>query len=567
MKHLKYYLLFILTVLTAIGCNDAIGTDLSGRPYIHTAKTSYRVNAGAKYIIKTFTDSLGTASKSFRWSVRNPEIADIVAGEGSSGILTAKAPGTTVLKVESEDGSVQYYADLTVSEESYERLLAIGNSFSDDALLYYLHDMASESGHKLLICNLYIGGCSLQRHWENVQNDAPDYILQRINLDGSRDDIKNSRISQTLLDENWDYISLQQVSQESGIYEGYQEYLPKLVDYVKKLSTNPDLKLLLHQTWAYAEDSQHDGFKNYSRDQLKMYHAIMDAVAKAKDLVKADLVIPSGTAIQNGRTSYIPDSRFTRDGYHLSLDLGRYIAACTLYEALYGNVKSIKFKPKGLSEYDARLAREAATQAVAKPFSITKLTEYNQPPRREYTLTAPILIDFGQSPTEAPGVNNFVKPDDHIASLVNRKGDPTDFLMVAVDRPFGSIDRGAMADNSLGLPATVARDCIFADGIKVPFFSFKFSNLDREQEFDIYCYGNIDDRNTQVTYSLTGNRKEKQDLVMDFNKDKMVIFRKVKPSVDGSFLLRAEPGPRNTQWARFYCINAMIIAPAGAPLQ
>ncbi len=59
-----------------------------------------------------------------------------------------------------------------------------------------------------------------------------------------------------------------------------------------------------------------------------MYQAIADAVKKAAKVNKIKIVIPSGTAIQNARTSFIGD-HLNRDGYHLDVKIGRYTAACT----------------------------------------------------------------------------------------------------------------------------------------------------------------------------------------------------------------------------------------------
>ena len=50
---------------------------------------------------------------------------------------------------------------------------------------------------------------------------------------------------------------------------------------------------MLHQTWAYASTSNHGGFKNYNRDQLTMYHAIVDAVKKAGKAYKIKMIIPT----------------------------------------------------------------------------------------------------------------------------------------------------------------------------------------------------------------------------------------------------------------------------------
>ena len=41
------------------------------------------------------------------------------------------------------------------------RVLAIGNSFSQDAVEQYLHELGEAEGYELVIGNLFIGGCSL----------------------------------------------------------------------------------------------------------------------------------------------------------------------------------------------------------------------------------------------------------------------------------------------------------------------------------------------------------------------------------------------------------------------
>ena len=51
------------------------------------------------------------------------------------------------------------------------KILAIGNSFSEDASAY-IHQMAEIAGYDVQIVNLYIGGCPLERHWQNVENNG-----------------------------------------------------------------------------------------------------------------------------------------------------------------------------------------------------------------------------------------------------------------------------------------------------------------------------------------------------------------------------------------------------------
>ena len=55
-----------------------------------------------------------------------------------------------------------------------KKILAIGNSFSQDAV-HYLPELAKLSGVDARICTLYIGGCRLSLHHENMLSDRKVY--------------------------------------------------------------------------------------------------------------------------------------------------------------------------------------------------------------------------------------------------------------------------------------------------------------------------------------------------------------------------------------------------------
>ena len=62
------------------------------------------------------------------------------------------------------------------------KILAIGNSFSQDAT-HYLQQIAAADTVDMKVVNLYIGGCSLERHWNNIQSEAEkirDSIIEAI---------------------------------------------------------------------------------------------------------------------------------------------------------------------------------------------------------------------------------------------------------------------------------------------------------------------------------------------------------------------------------------------------
>ena len=252
------------------------------------------------------------------------------------------------------------------------KILAIGNSFSQDAVEQYLHELAEAEGISTIIGNMYIGGCSLERHVKNARDNASAYAYRKIGTDGKKRAKSKMSLETVLADADWDYVSLQQASPFSGMYETYEASLPELIEYVK-VRLPKKTKLMLHQTWAYASTSKHSGFKNYNRDQLTMYQAIVDAVKKAAKANKVKIIIPSGTAIQNARTSFIGD-HLNRDGYHLDVKVGRYTAACTWFERIFKhNVVGNPYGPEGLDEARKTVAQKAAHAAVKHPYKVTDL--------------------------------------------------------------------------------------------------------------------------------------------------------------------------------------------------
>ncbi len=211
------------------------------------------------------------------------------------------------------------------------RILAIGNSFSQDATAY-LHSIANADGVDITVVNLYIGGCSLETHWNNILEDKAAYEYERNGLSTGR----FISIKEALLEEEWDYVTLQQVSSESGIIDSYYPYITNLSEYVTQLA--PQAIQLLHQTWAYELDSDHGGFINYNKDQWNMYDKIVETYQRVSEDLKLE-IIPCGKIIQSLRN--LPEFDYAnggislcRDGFHMNLVYGRYAVAAVWYESI-----------------------------------------------------------------------------------------------------------------------------------------------------------------------------------------------------------------------------------------
>lgn len=258
------------------------------------------------------------------------------------------------------------------SDDGVIRILAIGNSFSQDAIENYLHQLAEASGKQTIIANMYIGGCTLERHYNNAQNNTAAYSYRKIGVDGKKVSKEGVTLETALKDEKWDYVSLQQGSPLSGLYETYTPYLSYLISYIRDLAPG-NVKLIWHQTWAYAANCTHSGFANYNKDQLTMYHAIVDAARQCVTHYGFDILVPVGTAVQNARTTFIGD-RMNRDGQHLNVYYGRYTAACTWLEAVLGvNPIGCSFVAPNMSESLKIAAQTAAHEACKTPDAVTDL--------------------------------------------------------------------------------------------------------------------------------------------------------------------------------------------------
>ena len=221
------------------------------------------------------------------------------------------------------------------------KILFIGNSFSQDATRY-IQDI---SRGELFVRNLYIGGCSLAMHAENIKENRESY-------DFETDAVATRKISikEALSLERWDVISIQQVSGDSGRIDTYEPYMGYVVNYLRENA--PDARLVFHRTWSYEAGSTHPHFPLYGSDRDKMFAAIVEASTAMADKYGLE-IIPSGDAVQAARK--IPDFDVTRggvslhrDGFHLSLDYGRYLAGLVLYRFFTGKATSfVAYEPEG----------------------------------------------------------------------------------------------------------------------------------------------------------------------------------------------------------------------------
>ena len=254
-------------------------------------------------------------------------------------------------------------------------ILFIGNSFSDDTEAYIV-DMLLELGYTNIdVGNLYIGGCDIDTHYYNITNNVRAYDFRMRSHNGRKYTEyvtttvggQKQSLAFAIAYKDWDIISVQQASGYSGMADTYNN-LDALVDEVRSKATNPDVEFVFNMTWAYQADSTHTQFPDYNSDQMTMYNAI---IAATQEKVSYS-VVPNATSIQNARTSLLGDT-LTRDGYHLNLQIGRFIAGLTFVAKVTGaDITDFAYAPNGVTSKQLEIAIESVQNAIANPFEITQ---------------------------------------------------------------------------------------------------------------------------------------------------------------------------------------------------
>ena len=454
-------------------------------------------------------------------------------------------------------------------QDSIVRVLAIGNSFSQDAVEQYLWELANEAGIKMVIGNAYRGGQGFQSHWIDVTEANNTFEYRKV-VDGRRSNRPRTALADIIKDEPWQYITFQQVSQESGLTATFEPYLTYLIEYTQGLQTNPNAAFGYHQTWAYSHDSTHGGFANYGNRQDVMYDSICQAVQYALQThPEFKFVVPSGTAIQNARTTYLGDN-MNRDGYHLDLKMGRYTAACAWFETITGiSPVGLSYHPDGMDFIAAHTCQVAAHEAVAKPFERTVLDREGLPAINDIVPTGLVKLNFGADRTGDPAWNDIMPSQRTYLSIVDSNMNPTGILVTFTGEFGGSNKNGAAYTTTrMLMPADVSQSALwgyaagkFGGSGPRQSATLRLSHLNPELEYEFTIFSSRDKSQDlrQTSFILQGEDTWADALQSANNASETVTIKDVRPTADGQLTLTVMPGSSNNSPNLFYYLNAITI--------
>ena len=267
------------------------------------------------------------------------------------------------------------------------KILTIGNEQAVDRA-QYLVPMARELGVEIVLGHLFISNGALSSASGTTNNSSAAFNFYKFKGDNwttaSGYSIKNA-----LYEEDWNYILLSQTVGLAGDLETIQGsiaehyYLSTLathVNYNLKLNgtTKYTAKILWNMTWAFEDTATYSDFGKYNYDQNQMYNDIISttqtalANSQVKKYVKG--VVPTGTAVQNLRTSYWYDG-ITRDGSNLSY-MGKILSAMMLLRSVVDvDINALSFESYeelAFAKPDLAVLKEAVNNAYANPYQVTQ---------------------------------------------------------------------------------------------------------------------------------------------------------------------------------------------------
>lgn len=277
-------------------------------------------------------------------------------------------------------------------------ILFIGNSFTMDATDHLPGLITAAELKNINMTRLYHGGYTLPEYVANAGNDK--ICARRNSTTGSTwwdgNNALNSSLQSVLDEKAWDIVVIQE---HTGRSEGWvwpgtlKGAVSGLVSMIHKAQpyNRPTIVYLMSQTYSNGSTVL---TKQFGNNRKKMFDTTTNVARHLLDETFIDILIPSGTVLENLRTTSLNTNelQLTRDSYHMDLGISCYAAACAVFETIITPCTGARIEDnpyryptssdtKGqvctpVTDANAPIAQRAAHEAVMHPFEVTDLSAY-----------------------------------------------------------------------------------------------------------------------------------------------------------------------------------------------
>ena len=314
-------------------------------------------------------------------------------------------------------------------------ILLFGHSFGVDSTEYLPALLDAAGITDVRLGRIVKANCSMEEHYNFFAADVLDSNFSYTECaPGSTTWQKLDRTAKQAIDAHaWDYVIFQNSLENEGRYETAQPYLNNLVSYVRSRSRElygREPVICWNMFWPIsklAEDGSNSTLTYrlsfYGNSSTNMWKAYKRATRELMADTGITNIVPTGTAIINLRASSLNTSamnEFTRDKYHLSEGVGRYAAACTLFEyfikskygvSVLGNTCRYPSSTQPVTDANAALIQQCAVEAVALPFGTVadgRNWVCETESTKETTGTWKFAAEYEEGHVAVDGVNSFL---------------------------------------------------------------------------------------------------------------------------------------------------------------
>ena len=258
------------------------------------------------------------------------------------------------------------------------RILILGNSFSYDSTCYLqaIVDSTDIDQGRLGIYNFFIPASNFQTWIDKYESEETISVYNTV----GQLKMRGEGTLQQVLSQHWDVVMIVQGSDLSYEWSSFKDTTPELLDIITSCCKNPEVRIAYQMPWGHTPaitPKELVGNVNCAK-RLAAEYGISN-------------VVSVGIAIQNARnSSLLNDTYLLRDKWHITHGVGRYVAACTVFESLlqpvfhvsvYGNNALVKLSDEELAvegtvpvtAENIRLCQQCALYATMYKYNVVGL--------------------------------------------------------------------------------------------------------------------------------------------------------------------------------------------------
>ena len=266
------------------------------------------------------------------------------------------------------------------------RVLSLGNSFAQDTSQHIegMMDAAGLDKSKFCYYFTFKSGASLELYATDYPTDT---LYSCIDKNGSYTTTPragniimpntNNKTLKDIVSQDWDIILLQQASTDAYEWASYVPYIKQLVSYIRRDCPKACIGFML--TWATTYTGE-----THAPSYADRYGMNVNCAKKVLNDIGINFFVAPGTAIQNARNTTLENSdHLMRDGRHLDLGVGCYVAGCAFFDSILAPFYGVSVVGNSYTTADGTpvtddnklLCQQCGHEAVANLFEVTTIVE------------------------------------------------------------------------------------------------------------------------------------------------------------------------------------------------